>query len=431
MARRPVHPLSADPRTASTGGHNGDMIRSWLRRHDPNSTFLTLGRDTLTFGELLDAPQPDPGQVVVAPGTDLASVVDLMTVPGPDRQMVVLDPDASASETTRRVEAAEAARTRQALTVLFTSGTSGPAKAVRLTARNWEAAVEASARHLDHRSEDVWLAAMPLHHVGGLSILYRSAFVGGSVRWVPRFDVAEVVGELRGGVTMASLVPTMLRRILDFDDQPFPELRAVLIGGGPIPPGLLEQAASRGLPVLPTYGMTETCAQVATLRPGQPPRHSAHPLPGVEVRVGRGGRIELRGDQISPGYADQEDRPPQEWFVTPDLGEISPDGALQVLGRADDVIVTGGENVDPGRVEAVLSSHPAVTAAVVVGVTDPEWGQKVVAVFEGAAPPDEVLAWARGHLSRAEVPKVLLPIAEIPWLGTKPDRLAVLRILTR
>ena len=431
MARRPVHPLSADPRSGTSGGHNEDMIRSWLRRHDPNSTFLALGGDTITFGQLLDVPQPGPGQIVVTPRADLASAIDLMTVPGADRQMVVLDPDVSASETTRRVEAAAVARSRQALTVLFTSGTSGPAKAVRLTARNWEAAVEASALHLDHRSEDVWLAAMPLHHVGGLSILYRSAFVGASVRWVPRFEVAEVVGELRRGVTMASLVPTMLRRILDFDDQPFAGLRAVLVGGGPIPPGLLEEAASRGLPVLPTYGMTETCAQVATLRPGQNLRYAADPLPGVEVRVGRGGHIELRGDQISPGYADQNDRPPEEWFTTPDLGEVSPDGGLRVLGRADDIIVTGGENVDPGRVESVLSSHPAVTAAVVVGVADPEWGQKVVAVFQGAAPAEEVLAWARGRLSRAEVPKVLLPIAEIPWLGTKPDRLAVVRILTR
>lgn len=391
----------------------------------PDRVFLLSEAGAVTYGDLLAASQLDRGgrQVVVEPGDGPETVVDLVTVPGEERQLVVVDPRLPDAEKERRVEAARAAAARDAATIVFTSGTTGPAKGVRLTHRNWEAALAASAEHLGHRPEDVWLAAMPLHHVGGLSILLRSAYVGAQVRWLPRFVTAQVVEALRSGVTIASFVPTMLRRILDHDAGRYSDLRAVLVGGGPIPDGLLEEAHGRGIPALPTYGMTETCAQVATLRPGSPPRHAAHPLPGIEIRIGKGDRIELRGPQVSPGYADQEDRPVDAWFRTPDRGALDPDGALRVFGRADQVIVTGGENVDPNRVEAVLCTHPRVHMAVVVGVPDPEWGERVVAVYEGSANPEELAAWARERLSGFEVPRSLRHLGEIPTNGAgKPDR---------
>ncbi|HEX2152944.1 MAG TPA: AMP-binding protein, partial [Acidimicrobiia bacterium] len=382
--------------------------------------FLVSEEGTLTYGDLVAAPTPQQGQVVVEPDASLSSVVELMA-PG-DRQLVVLEPALPGEERARRMKAAAAGRSRRARTILFTSGTTGPAKGVRLTAANWEAATAASATHLAHRPEDVWLAAMPLHHVGGIAILYRSAYVGSTVRWVPRFDPVEVAAAMREDVTIASLVPTMLRRVLDADSGAYTGLRAVLIGGGPIPPGLIEEAHRRGIPALPTYGMTETCAQVATLRPGSRPRHAAHPLPGIEIRIDDGGQIQVRGEQVSPGYVDEEDRPVGEWFTTRDLGEIEPDGAIRVVGRADDVIVTGGENVSPDRVEATLAAHPGVLAAAVTGLTDDEWGETVVAVYQGSAPLEEVRDWLRHRLAPYEVPRQIRVVHEIPTSsGGKPD----------
>lgn len=407
------------------------MIRDWLSGHRGDRVFLTGREGTLTYGEVLARLDSDPGQVVVRPTGSLESVIELMGAGTPGRQIVVVNPDLPDGEQERRIDAALSARGRDAAVVLFTSGTTGPAKAVRLTAANWMAAARSSAVHLDHGPDDVWLAAMPLHHVGGLSILYRSAYVGASVRWLPAFEVGEVVSELRRGVTIASVVPTMLARILAFDDGSYSGLRAVLVGGGPIPAGLLEQATERGLPVLPTYGMTETCAQVATLRPGSPLRYAVEPLDGIDVRIDGEGRIQLRGDQISPGYADEDDRAPEDWFTTPDLGEIGGDGLLRVLGRSDHVIVTGGENVNPETVETTLVAFPGVVAAVVVGVPDPVWGQKVVGVYEGRAGAGEILDWARQRLAPAEVPKLLKRVESIPMRGAKPDRDGVLAIVDR
>jgi O-succinylbenzoic acid--CoA ligase len=409
------------------------MLESWVAARPPDAVFLTSPQGILTYGDLAAAARGTQrgGQITVRPDASLDSVVDLMTLPGNGRQVVVMDPGLPVDEATRRSDSAAKALGRNAVTILFTSGTMGPAKAVRLTAANWAAAVEASAAHLGHGPDDVWLASMPLHHVGGIAVLYRTAYVGASVRWLPVFDAGEFSRALRSGVTLASVVPTMLRRVLDDDDHSYGGLRAVLVGGGPIPTGLLEEAQARGIPALPTYGMTETCAQVATLRPGSELKYAADPLPGVEVRIGDGGLIQVRGPQVSPGYADADDRPADEWFTTPDLGEVDGEGALRVLGRADDVIVTGGENVNPARVEAVLASHPGVEEVVVVGVSDDTWGQRVAAAYRGSVLVEELLDWARSRLARAEVPHVMQKLDALPTgsLG-KPDRRAAREMLS-
>ena len=217
---------------------------------------------------------------------------------------------------------------------------------------------------------------------------------------------------------MVSVVPTMLRRLLEFG--PFTGLRAVLVGGGPIPEGLLEEAAGAGLPVLPTYGMTETFGQVATLRPGEPLQRRAHPLPGVDLRIEADGRVAVKGDQVSPGYVGEPDRE-SPWFVTNDLGELDSEGAVRIVGRADTVIVTGGENVDPEYVESVIRTHSGVDEAVVVGVPDDEWGQRLVCVYEGEA--DDLADWAAERLPGFMVPKEWLKVAVLPRTAIgKPDR---------
>ncbi len=311
----------------------------------------------------------------------------------------------------------------EVMTILHTSGTTGRPKIVPLTVANWHAAVAASAEHLGHESDDEWLMAMPLHHVGGLSVLFRSAFVGGTVRMMREFEAGDFAAALSSGVTMASVVPTMLRRVLDVDRRRYSGLKAVLVGGGPIPEGILEQAAERGLPVLPTYGMTETCAQVGTLRPGSPLEHRVDLLPGVEARVDADGRIALRGDQVFDGYLFEKRRERGEWFVTGDYGEIPARGGLRVLGRADDVIISGGENVDPAAVEERIVTFDGLVECMVVGLPSTEWGNEVVCLYVGDASVAVLEMQARSVLGVVEVPKRWLRVEAIPKTALgKPDR---------
>lgn len=382
----------------------------WLRRVDPDRPFLRAEGRLWTYGEALeevDARQVDTPRII-QPSLDPGSVFEVMAgIDGGGATIVGPEP-----ETTEPGEAD---------LVVFTSGTTGPPKGVRLTMLNLTAAASASSDHLGHGPEDDWLLAMPLHHVGGLSIIVRQGYTGGSITMLPGFEAETFATAMKGPVTMVSVVPTMLARLIDYG--PYDGLRAVLVGGGPIPDGLLERAASAGLPVLPTYGMTETFGQVATLRPGAPLERKAHPLPGIEFRTGPDGRIAVKGRQVSPGYLGAPDRP-DPWFVTSDLGEIDDRGALRILGRADNVIVTGGENVSPEQVEAVIRTHPEVREAVVVGLPDPEWGEVVACVFEGTAV--RLPEWAGERLAAHMVPKKWLSVPEIPRTSIgKPDREAV------
>jgi len=275
--------------------------------------------------------------------------------------------------------------------VVFTSGTKGAARPVVLTGANIDAATASSQRRLGIGAGDRWLCVLPLYHVGGLSILWRVAREGGTVLLEERFD-PERVAELLGETTFVSLVPTMLRRLLDVVADPFPGLRGVLVGGAAADPALLERALEAGLPVLATYGMTETASQVATVAPGEEQRGIGtvgRPLDGFEVRIvgddgavlgsGGAGRIEVRGPAVAPGFLDGPERKPDEWLTTGDVGVFDDSGRLSVLGRADDVIVTGGENVHPAEVEAAIRVYPGVADARVFGADDSEWGLAISA----------------------------------------------------
>lgn len=389
------------------------LVNEWLVNGAQNHTFLTTPEGSVTYRQVFDAIDVSvTGRTTVLfPEPDISSVLAIFAAisDGP----LILKPRQGWIDT---------AVPESVMTLLFTSGTTGTPKAVPLTSANWEAAVSASAAHLGHTAGDEWLIAMPIHHVGGLSVLFRAAYVGGRVRMLPRFDAAEFGDALSDGVTFASVVPTMLRRILDIDDRSYRGLKTVLVGGGPIPHGLLEEAWGRGIPSLPTYGMTETCAQVATLKPGSDLAYRVHPLPGVEIRIEHNGRIALRGPQVFDGYLGAEQRDPVDWFVTGDLGRIHDDGTLQVLGRADDLIVTGGENVDPAAVEAVLSGLEGVEGVMVVGMPSEEWGNEVVCLFSGNVSETGLERWARDHLEPPQVPKRWLEVDAIPTtpLG-KPD----------
>lgn len=395
----------------------------WLSRHDPNRVFLETPAGSHTYGDVLDSlhNRPVAGIELLRPRLDAGSIVDLLAVMS-SGCAVVVGPDA---EVPAAVEPAGAA------TVVFTSGTTGSSKGVRLTRRNWESAVKASQQHLGNGPGDVWLLAMGLHRVGGIAIVLRSALAGGIVRMLSRFDAREFAAALRSGVTFASVVPTMLHRILDIDPGPYDGVRALLVGGGPIPDGLLERAVEARLPVLPSYGMTETCGQIATLRPGSKVERKAHPLPGVELRIESDGRIAVRGPMVSPGYLGEPDRGTGSWLMTGDLGKLDPDGALRVLGRADNVIVSGGENIDPEVIEAALTAIEGVDAALVFGVPSAEWGMEVACLYVGDVEPAVVESRLRQRLGGVSIPKRWQRVDALPTtdLG-KPDRDQAFRLLT-
>jgi O-succinylbenzoic acid--CoA ligase len=288
-------------------------------------------------------------------------------------------------------------------TVIRTSGTTGEPKAVELTFANHAASALASADALGVDPGDRWLCPLPLHHVGGLNVLIRSAINHTTAVLHERFEVERVKAELESGaVTLASLVPTMLARLRAAGLRSTPGVRAIALGGGPMPAGLLDWSADAGIPVVPVYGMTETCSQVVAGSPGRP-------LRGVELRIGVDGEILVRGPMVAPGEVS-----PDGWLHTGDLGRLDEDGRLHVLGRLKELIVTGGENVAPLEVERALLAHPAVTDAAVVGLTDPDWGEAVTAFVVLREPAGDLRDWCRERLDPFKVPKAIHAVDELP-----------------
>ncbi len=307
-----------------------------------------------------------------------------------------------------RALARPVAQDDRTLAVAFTSGSAGVPRGVDLTRGALVASARASERNLGWQDGDRWLACMPLAHVGGLSILIRSLCARRTIVATsePRFDPASVARTIAlERVTIASLVPTMLERLLALDWQPPASLRAVLLGGAPASPALLARARARGVPVLRTYGLTETSSQVATDRAGEvaEPRDGIAAVDGAEVRV-VDGTIELRGPMLARGYLTPVPTPlaltPDGFFVTGDRGSLDAQGRVRVLGRSDDVIVTGGENVDPVEVEQALEACPGVASACVFAMPDAAWGSVVCAAIvasDADAPTDRELTRVLGE----------------------------------
>lgn len=310
--------------------------------------------------------------------------------------------------------------------VIYTSGTTGRPKGAVLTHGNFYWSAVASAANLGVEDDDRWLACLPLFHVGGLSILLRSAIYGTTAVVHERFDERAVNRALRDqGITLLSVVATMLSRMFEADGEGYPPtVRSVLLGGGPAPRPLLEEAVRRGLPVLQTYGLTETASQVATLAPVDALRKlgsAGLPLLSSTVRIevdggeaepGEVGEIVVAGPTVCAGYLHRPDASAEAirdgWLHTGDLGYVDDEGYLYVADRRDDLVISGGENVYPAEVESAILAFPGIAECAVVGLPDARWGQVVTAVVVPTGDGVDVEALTehlRGVLAGYKVPR--------------------------
>jgi O-succinylbenzoic acid--CoA ligase len=404
-------------------------VASWLHlaaaRHPDRVAVEGLER-TLTYAELLAAAERAAGaiaghaRVALALADPVDFVIALHGCLLGGAAVVPVDLRLSEAERARRLAGAslvlsepvaaapiESPRDGETVAVMHTSGTTAAPKPVALSRGNFEASALGSAVALGLDTAERWLCPMPLVHVGGLSIPMRSTIYATTAVLHGGFDTERVLEALMDAgrrITLVSLVPTMLARLLDAGLERPPTLRWALLGGGPIPAALLERAAAAGVPVAPTYGMTEACSQIATF---------GLPLTGVEMRLDDAGEVLVRGAIVAATAVGDDG-----WLHSGDLGAFDDRGRLSIIGRRADTIVTGGENVAPTEVEDALLEHPAVADAGVHARTDAEWGEAIVAAvvlrpgYDVA--PDELRAHTAARLARFKVPKDIRFVDSLP-----------------
>jgi O-succinylbenzoic acid--CoA ligase len=305
----------------------------------------------------------------------------------------------------RRMTAGRPADPALAL-VVATSGSSGRPRLVELTRSAVETAVSASLHALGAGPGDGWVSCLPPAHIGGLLVVLRGVLGGAPLLFRPPAEL-----EPAEGFPFSSIVPTQLARCLDAGVD-LRGYRGLLVGGGGMEAALAARAAAAGARCVVTYGLTQSCGGIV---------YDGTPLPGVSVRIGDGGEVQLGGPTLLRGYRDGSAAglTPDGWLPTGDAGRVDGDGRLLVHGRLDDLIVTGGENVWPGDVEAALRSHPAVADCAVFGRPDPTWGQRVVAAVvarDRAVPPtlDALRDHVGARLGRHQAPRELLLVESVP-----------------
>jgi O-succinylbenzoic acid--CoA ligase len=317
--------------------------------------------------------------------------------------------------------------------VVYTSGTTAIPKGVTITVGNQWWSAMGFALQAGLTSDDRWLNVMPLFHVGGLTILFRSVIHGSTVYLQPRFDADAAYTLMdQERITLVSVVPTMLHRLLELPTDAPTSLRLALLGGAPARRDLLDRARHRGYPVVPTYGMTETCSQIVTLdfdassHSGNPVGHPNLPIQVRIVRdraplaVDQTGEIWVQGPSVTPGYwrnpAATQAAFHNGWLKTGDLGFLDRNGYLTVIGRVNDIIIRGGENVYPQEVEERLLAFPGIDDAAVFGLADEEWGQRVAAalVCEGSVSLGELRRFLAAHLASYKIPSAFFRFCEIP-----------------
>ncbi|WP_242467274.1 AMP-binding protein [Thiocapsa imhoffii] len=320
-----------------------------------------------------------------------------------------------------------------------TSGSSGEPKIVMLARDALDAAADIANHWLAFGPEDRWLCCLRLSHIAGLAILHRWWRAGAGLVLHEGFDAARLAQDLqRQAVTHVSLVPVMLDRLLAIGAPPPASLRVVLIGGQALSTRLARRALAAGWPLYPTYGMTETGAQIATSATSLtqiPEAGRIGPLlPGVEIdHPGTGDEpkpIRIRGPMLMAGYANPARRPGQgllgDWFATSDLGWVDQDGTLTVVGRVDEIVLIGGQKIALPRIAEQVLRAPGVQELEIVGLDDSVWGCRLVVVYAGTIDEARLAAWCKQQLAGAERPRAFKRIAALPRLATgKHDRVAI------
>ncbi|BAN34209.1 2-succinylbenzoate--CoA ligase [Sulfuricella denitrificans skB26] len=436
-----------------------NLLASWVNRVAATRTdtaALILPNETLSYSQLLDRAHALAQQLECTRKTVLAFQTASMTEVALSahaasqlgRAIFPLNPAFSPQRRDALLQVASGPVADGVELFIATSGTQGEPKAVMLGGANLQAGVVASRIRLPLQAGDVWLACLPLYHIGGMAILYRCAEAGAAVMVHEGFDPQRVWDDLeKYCVTHISLVPAMLARLLDEGrDSPPPALKVALIGGGPLSAALALRARDAGWPVCASYGMSETGSQVATLcdmLQGWVPGQVGSPLPGFEVDVvGEDGqptsgigRIRIRGAAVMVGYANPQRKMglglDQGWFTSGDLGSLDAQGNLTVLGRHDDMLVSGGTNIHPQQVEEVLKRCQGVADAALTSVVDEVWGDLLVAVVVAEVDNEALGRWCRDELTGAMRPRCFIRLSALPRnaLG-KLDRQA-LRDLAR
>lgn len=429
-------------RLRAYGVEPGDRI-GLLAKNRPEAVFLIhastqLGATLVPFNARLRAPELAPQVALADPRLVVAEEALAAGIPGARvlERMAEMPPVSApiASESPTPVDSGA---------LLFTSGTTGIAKAAYLTRANFEAHVRASTEILGASSDARWLGCLPLFHIGGLAMVLRCAAFGSTLILHDGFRIDAVARSLReDAITHLSVVPTALGWMLEREiSRDALALQVVLVGGAAAAPHLLAQARESGLPVLHTYGLTEACSQVCTEHPDAADGMSAGvPLPNTEVRIvdadglpTREGEIEVRGPTVITEYfrAPEASRAAfrDGWLRTRDLGSLDDRGRLYVLGRRFDLIISGGENIYPAEIENVLLRHAEIADVAVVGVEDATWGHLPVALFVPRSPqlsPSELESWCRTHLAGFKVPRRFSMVAMLPRNASgKLDRAAL------
>lgn len=330
----------------------------------------------------------------------------------------------------------------QVASIMYTSGTTGQPKGVLQTFENHYTSAIASALNLGVMPDDEWLCTVPIFHISGFSIMMRGLIYGMTVRLVPQFDAPAIAHILRTEpVTLISVVPFMLKKLLDQQPPtatPYCALRGMLLGGGPIDQATLRRCQQQGVPVVQSYGMTETASQVVALNFADAPSHvgsSGKPLFTTQLQLTpQTHEILLKTPALAAGYLGQPEKfaaklTADGWYHTGDVGHLDEAGFLYVDGRLDDMIISGGENIFPDAIEAAYQSAPGVRDIAVVGRSDAEWGMVPVAFVVIDHPLDvaALVAFGRQHLAHYQVPQTFIPVAEIPHNGNGKVQRAKLR----
>ena len=399
-----------------------------IETHPTDRIALCDGERSITYGELMARPQlPAAGPRDIVGDSSLRAVLEILDTWRAGDAVVLLHPrlpeseQATISEDIRSAPLPEKCRA-----VVATSGTTGSRRYVLLSEEGMLASARTSATNLGWVDGDRWWLCMPTAHVGGLAIVVRCLLAGKSVFSSELFSRDEFDRAVSERVTLVSLVPTMLHELLKIAPLHAGQIRAGLIGGGPCTPELARRAREAGLPILLTWGMSEAGSQIATQSydrrfstSDDDLRSVGRPLPAFEVSL-RDGVGWVRGEPLSLGYH-PPGRYPQPfdsdgWLESRDRIVELEDGRLSILGRGTDMILTGGENVYPAEVEAVLVSHVHIDAACVVGLPDERWGEVVVAVVVAGGEFDAlaVLSHVRDRLGGYKTPRELMLVEQLP-----------------